>query len=452
MNILFPIETINRELDFKLALAHQLKFEGHTIYFGQHDFLLQVLSHLKGGIYFGKNIFHQTSEKEDGKFVNMFRKQGFDFVYLHEEGAVYKGREKQWEEILKSLYKFDFFNENDIVCEWGDFQKEIDQKRNNQNVPLQTTGHPRFDLYKSHWQFYFEKEVKELKSKFGEFILINGNYTVYNHGLGVDFLFSEKSNYNVDNLHSRMDRVSFFKYAGIQCLSMVELTHALAIKFPDKNFVYRPHPSEKQSFYEVVFKGVPNIIVSHEGAVSSWIIASELLIHDGCTTALEAFFTGKTIINYKPVYDEKVDIWLPNQLGERVDNIEAVVHIIENLNNYKYSIEDQNTINTLNSLMANFSKNSFELTLDVLRGAIIKKEKKSESPTASFIRKQFLKNNIKKELARLKKDGKKKSEYHTRKFYGFDKDYITDKIDILDKHFDKNTSLIFHNSLLFELR
>lgn len=452
MNILFPIETINRELDFKLALAHQLGGQGNTIYIGQHDFLLQLLPQLKGGIYFGKNIFHYSAEKEKGELVKKLRDKEFDFVYLHEEGAVYKGREKQWEEVMKTLYKFDFFNENDVVCEWGDFQKEVDEKRLIKNISLRKTGHPRFDLYKSHWQFYFEKEVKELKDKFGEFVLINGNYTVYNHGLGVDFLFNEKSNYHVEDIDNRMDRVSFFKYAGTQCLSMIELTHALAIKFPQKNFVYRPHPSENQSFYEFVFQGVPNIIVSHEGAVSAWIIASQLLIHDGCTTALEAFFTGKPIVNFKPVYDENFDIWLPNQLGERVDKIDSVIHIIENLEQYNYSIEDQNTINMLNSLMVNFTENSFDLTLDVLKDAILKKEVKSQVPGASFINKEFLKNKGKRKLARFKKDGRKKNEYHTRKFYGFDKNYISDKINILDKHFHKSTKITFHNSLLFELR
>lgn len=452
MNILFPIETINRELDFKLTLAHQMGDEGHKIFIGQHDFLLQLLPKLNGGIYFGKNTFNYSADKENGELMKKFRNKDFDFVYLHEEGAVYKGRQKQWEQVLKSLYKLDYFNENDIVCEWGDFQKGIDQNRNVKNIPLQTTGHPRFDLYKPHWQFYFKNEVKELKEKFGDFVLINGNYTLFNHGLGVDFLFSEKSNYYVENIHDRMDRVSFFKYAGMQCLSMIELTHALAVKFPNRNFVYRPHPSEDQSFYESVFKNIPNIIVSHNGAVSPWIMACQLLIHDGCTTALEAFFTGKTIVNYKPVFDEQADIWLPNQLGERLDNIDSVISVIENIDTYKYELKDQDTIKILNSLMANFTENSFDIVLKVLRDSILKKEVKAESPSISFVKTQFLKNSTKKKLARLKKGGRKKSEYHTRKFYGFDKDIVQNKIKILDNHFNKKTKLIFHNPLLIEIQ
>ena len=39
MNILLPIETINRELDFKLVLAGYLAGKGHQIYLGQHDLL-----------------------------------------------------------------------------------------------------------------------------------------------------------------------------------------------------------------------------------------------------------------------------------------------------------------------------------------------------------------------------------------------------------------------------
>lgn len=181
-------------------------------------------------------------------------------------------------------------------------------------------------------------------------------------------------------------------------------------------------------------------------------MASQLLIHDGCTTALEAFFTGKTIINYKPIFDEKADIWLPNQLGERVNNIESVVYIIENIDTYKYVLKDQDTIKKLNSLMANFKENSFDLILKVLRNSILQKEVISESPSLSFIKTEFLKNSIKKKLARLKRGGKKNSDYHTRKFYGFDKDIMQNKIKILDDHFNKKTKLIFHNPLLIEIQ
>ena len=75
---------------------------------------------------------------------------------------------------------------------------------------------------------------------------------------------------------------------------MVTLTHNLANKFPELNFIYRPHPSEDHDYYKVIFKGVKNINVEHDGNVIPWILACKLLLHDGCTTAIEATLAGKT--------------------------------------------------------------------------------------------------------------------------------------------------------------
>ena len=58
MNILLPIETINREIDYKLVLAGYLSGQGHQIYIGQNDALMSLVPHMKnGGLYIGKSIF-----------------------------------------------------------------------------------------------------------------------------------------------------------------------------------------------------------------------------------------------------------------------------------------------------------------------------------------------------------------------------------------------------------
>lgn len=453
MNILFPIETINRELDYKLVLAHQLAGQGHKIYIGQHDFITRLLPELEGGIYFGKNIFHVSADKEDGKIVKKYREKKIRFVYLHEEGAVYKGREEDWKRIMESLYKLDYFNSDDVVCEWGDFQKEIDAHRNPTHVPLKTTGHPRFDLYKPEWQFLFDEEVEKVKKQYGKYILINGNYTVFNHGLGVDYLFSEKSNYDVTSAESIKDRVSFFRYAGMQCLSMIELTHYLAIVFPEITFVYRPHPSENQSFYETVFSGVSNIVVNHEGAVTPWILGAEMLIHDGCTTAVEAYFSGKPIVNYKPVFDKNADIWLPNQLGKRLSSIQEVEEAIKNMDSFSPETMSPIIKAKLESLMLNFKGNSFHEILTLLKEKIEENKKGAfRSPSDFFIKKELLKFETKKSLYQLKKGGALKNAYHQRKFYGFDPVTLKKKILKLDQKSGTTTQYTFHNPYLIEIK
>src|SRR5690606_38639777 len=114
MNILLPIETINREIDFKLTLAALLATKGHKIYIGQHDFLVHLLQKLTNGLYIGKNIFHKRADIEKGAIYKNLKERGIDIVYLHEEGAVFKGREDNWKKVLSSQYNLNFFDQNDI--------------------------------------------------------------------------------------------------------------------------------------------------------------------------------------------------------------------------------------------------------------------------------------------------------------------------------------------------
>ena len=89
MNILLPIETINRELDFKLVLAGYLAGKGHQIYLGQHDFIMKLVPSMKeGGLYIEK-IFLMQMPIRRRREILFFKKNNFDVIYLNEEGAVF---------------------------------------------------------------------------------------------------------------------------------------------------------------------------------------------------------------------------------------------------------------------------------------------------------------------------------------------------------------------------
>lgn len=430
-----------------------LSGEENSIFIGQHDFLMQLLSEMENGIYIGKNIFHKRSDVEKGEIYQKLKKKGFDIIYLHEEGAVFRGDAENWKKVLNSQYNLDFFDERDIVCDWGGFQKEYDESRS-KNLKIEVTGHPRFDLYKEKWKSYFQKEIDSLKKEYGNYVLINGNYSSYNHGLGLEHVLSDKSGYNPIDEKQRLERMDFLKYSGNQCLAMIQLTHQLSVKYPALNFIYRPHPSENQSYYETFFNGVKNIKVKHDGSVSAWIFAAEAIIHDGCTTAIEASLAGKPVINFKPIKSKKNDIWLPNQLGVQCVSFEEVTSVVDNLSQFKFDIENVQHKELIQNLMYNFGNDSYKKLIDIIESKLHSiQNKKYSKPSKQSISKENTKLNIKKNLYRLKsKETKKKFDYHNRKFYGFDKDYIEEKIKTLEVMFSKKIDYQFHNSQLIEIR
>lgn len=451
MNILLPIETINRELDFKIILAALLAKKKYKIFIGQHDFLMSLLPSLQGGIYIGKNIFTKRSDIEKGEKYKLLKKNNFDIIYIHEEGAVFPGREEDWKRIIEQQYSLDYFDKNDIILQWGDFQNSFDKNRS-KNLTTITTGHPRFDLYKPKWSGFFKPESDEIKPEFKEFILINGNYLA-NHGLGESYLFSNQGGYIVEDVQNRMRRVNYYAYNSKQFVSMVELTHELAIKFPELNFVYRPHPSENHDYYKIVFNGVLNIFVKHEGPVAPWILASKAVIHDGCTTALEATLASKPVINFKVELNEEFDIWLPNQMGIRAVNLEQVVAYINDIKENKIHNEPNLASEAVKELMYNFKADSFELFVNVVEEKLEQiKTVKSTSPSSIQIVLKNLKKNIKVVLySVLSPSNRKEANYHKIKFYGFNKELVLTKFKRAEKLTNKKLKIIFHNSHLIQI-
>jgi hypothetical protein len=108
-------------------------------------------------------------------------------------------------------------------------------------------------------------------------------------------------------------------------VNFVRLVNRLSVEFPQLNIVLRPHPSENRDFYQPAFDGVPNVHVTREGSVGPWLFACRAMIHDGCTTGLEAFFGEVPIISYKPLTDPQHDLYLPNLFGVRCTSDEEVL-------------------------------------------------------------------------------------------------------------------------------
>jgi hypothetical protein len=135
----------------------------------------------------------------------------------------------------------------------------------------------------------------------------------------------------------------------------VRLINALAVKHPEQNIVIRPHPVEDHDTYRHIFRGHGNVHVAHEGAVAAWLLASRLLVQNGCTTALEAYFLGTKIITYKPIEDIEANLFLPNALGTAcATEEEALAKISEHLSSGSDAPENAVLDPRVNRLIANF--------------------------------------------------------------------------------------------------
>ena len=108
-----------------------------------------------------------------------------------------------------------------------------------------------------------------------------------------------------------------------------------AIKYLAKNnngydIVLRPHPVENVEAWKIYLDGIPNVHVIREGSISPWVKNAFAVMHNGCTTALEATVSEKPLVTYVPV-ETSFDNHPPNHLGHRAKSPEELSNILKSI-------------------------------------------------------------------------------------------------------------------------
>jgi surface carbohydrate biosynthesis protein len=432
VNLLFPVEIISRELDFRLFLACLAARVNTRIWIGQPRAIYGLANCMQGGLYVGKNIFGLPPNITWHRYHNL-KKRGFRFIHLDEEGAIYRGGAESWRQELRRRFDPVHLAAEDYVCTWGDFQRDFYRSlepacRDN----IRTTGHPRFDLYKSGYREYYEPEAAKLRERYGDFILINSNLHRVNHHNGLNRVFSERLGYYVGDGQKRTAFFERWQHLTHTLTSFVRLINRLSIEFPHLNIIVRPHPSENKSFYNVAFGEVPNIHAVREGSVGAWLFACRAMIHDGCTTGLEAHLADRPIINFKPVADEKHDSFIPNLFGARCSTEDQVVGHLRDLMNVASPGSDvaPELPADAYALLDNFRHESFPQLLAVIDEVVASMQPEDSSYAAL---RHSLQENVRRAESTLKAKLRPKSGEKLGKFSGLDKSDIERRFTLIQQ-------------------
>lgn len=302
--LLFPVETIVRELDYRLVLAARLARPGVTLLMGNHTDIYELGLRMRGAVYVGKHILNLNPNSVTDRYEAM-KAQGHRVVFLHEEGAIFNGDRAAWEKGL--IRKFDprWMKTEDTICAWGEAQAEVYKRLAPDHAgSIRTTGHPRFDLCKDRYRPLYAAESDALRREFGKFLLVNTNFTLSNSMQGWDWCMKRDS-IKADDAAARNRAFDYFGYDLRRVTYYIQLMSRLADAFPERQIVLRPHPSENMDIYETLLKHVPRVHIRKSGSLVAWLHAAEVLIHTDCTTALEAYAARLPIIHYRQEDDER---------------------------------------------------------------------------------------------------------------------------------------------------
>ncbi len=327
--LILPVENQVRELDSKLLFGCFAVEKGFEVLIGSRSYVNFAMTKLRPGIFVAKSM-----RRRSALMLKIIKNLGHRIVAWDEESLVrfQSGEYNQWR------FSNETFAPIEHLFAWGkDDARMFRDYEGLGRTAVHITGNPRIDLLRQEFRAVFDKEVEEIKEKFGSFVLINTNFSFVNSYvsdlnllIGGDRGSGSVVSRTGEGMSTEFARGMFAHQEQIAA-SFASLISKIGFEKRGMKFILRPHPSENHSFWREMVAEFPNIEMIHEGNVVPWILASTCLLHNGCTTAVEAAVLGKPAITYQKIRSELFDYHLPNGLSlvakcesEAIDLIEKV--------------------------------------------------------------------------------------------------------------------------------
>lgn len=333
--VVIRLETKAREFQSKTLLAYHLINKGYGV----------ILTYDRGrkahlfprGAYLLNNTFESNNH-----LFRRIKANGNEIIVLDEEGLVYVDKTQY----LKRISENNLNLASKFLCYGSEQYKVIAEAFPAFENKLVITGNPRINLLGRMFDLLDSDRVAEITKKHAPFFLLVSNFSHVNlFGTERDFedryqtilqYYNELGFLNTEEELKTFEEA--FRYANSIFESFLSMLPTLAKEFPEVKIIVRPHPSEDKKMWEEVAAMHPNVEVIYEGGLTEWIKASELVIQNSCTSAIESLFLDKSCISYRPFKSDDFDQPLPNKLSVNVSTIEELLEFAEKARNDESTI------------------------------------------------------------------------------------------------------------------
>lgn len=323
--IIYVLNEISvREMTSHLLLSVIAASRGHQVLIGSiNDILLcKRINILPPGPLLVKNMNVPAVSKVD---YEQFLNAGFE-LYCHEQEPAIL-----WSDFDKFIDEYNITSDQfmpfkGVFC-WGETAHAGYAKLfSDQRDVFHLTGSPRVDLWRPELTALWQHEYVEKMKPYVLFVSNNGFAVGKRHWS--EFIETAR---NYATL--KTEEIEKQYYLNVQKdILMVQSTvfslRDLAAKYRDVNFVIRPHPLDNENYWRAAVGQHENIHVIYQGTLTPWIAGAKAVIHNSCSSALEAAIQGVPVISYVP--SELCDMFdIPNKLGIRVSNHQELAVAVE---------------------------------------------------------------------------------------------------------------------------
>ena len=315
--LIIPVENQSRELDAKLLLSCVAAERGFPVVLGSRFFIHLAAASLPRGVYLAKSMRSLSD-----RMFDILRKVGHEIVAWDEEALVRAPDTQYWERRLSP----GTVRKVSAIIAWGsDDARTYREYPGYSGAPIHITGNPRVDMMRREVRSFYDEEVKSIRERFGRFVLINTNFGWNNHFVP-DFA-------KINDVGRRKDEfmTNLFAHRSALFEHFKEMVPALSKALPEVTILVRPHPTESHVLWNEIARGLGNVAVVHEGNVIPWLMACEVLVHNSCTTAVEAYILDTPAIAYQPVRMKAFDDELPNRLSHPVSSSDELARTLRSI-------------------------------------------------------------------------------------------------------------------------
>jgi surface carbohydrate biosynthesis protein len=332
--LIIPVESQVRELDAKLLLACCAVERGYRVVIGSRAYVHFAMAGLARGIYFAKSMRGMSS-----LMFRLIRGVGHQIVAWEEEALVHPPAEVFYTLRLSP----GTLPHVSHLFAWGEENRGLLQGYPHlpAGLAISVTGNPRGDMLRPELRAFFSEEVRALREEFGEFLLINTNFTDVNPYLPGLGLFVPSKDPSRPARFGQAGKGMPRPFAeGLQAHKRAILEDFLAMipaleqALPGITLVVRPHPSEHHGIYHELAKRCSRVRVVHRGNVLPWLLACRALVHNGCTTAVESSAMGVPAVAYLKTFNAEYDMdfqGLPNRLSVQCRHLDELVSALRTI-------------------------------------------------------------------------------------------------------------------------
>jgi surface carbohydrate biosynthesis protein len=313
-SLLIPVETRNRELDGKLLLALLAAARGMQVFLGGRQAIHDRLPKLPTSIYLAKGI--RTGNRV---IFGIAERLGHVIVALDEEALI-----RQSDEALLLMFDPATFNRPRLLYAWGRSNADVWRRYPGyRGAPILEVGNPRVDVLLPRLRGYWEPEIERLRRRHGRFVLLSSNFSLVNHFIPDHVRFRVARGAPAQLTEALRGGIRGHKAVIFE--HMKALVPKLSAAIRPAVLVIRPHPSENARTWQEVGAGQENVRVEHEGPIAPWLAAAAALVHNGCTSGVEAAILGTPAFAYRPVASPEFDPELPHAVSTECTTADELV-------------------------------------------------------------------------------------------------------------------------------